>query len=740
MSIFEHSFSSTDRRFLRRLVFEWLVVLLVVGLLVWPLSTTEFVRFANGYVYDRVLTSHERLADAEIVLVAIDDESLAELGRWPWRHSVHASLLRQLSEAKPKAVLFDVLLKESTTDDWGLAEAMRNTPHLASPVLIKNSEEYLGVAVESPAVRGENLGHIVVERDEDGVVRRIHLNYQFQNSRVDALATQVLPETPYSGEYLVPFNVRQGAYTTISYSRLLNGEVNAAFLRDKYVLIGATALGLGDYFITPSSGTQGPMSGVEIQANILDGLKNRIHIQEQSGLLWVFLPLLVLMLGFLYWAEGRHLLWFTSCVFAWSAVTLGAFWLYYVWLPPVATILGLLLAYVLWGWRRLVVIVGYAQREWVSLQQSSTGAWAMLSADVSPSRFRPHDVELSLDYAYRLHEVVTHCLQNLPSGLLVLDLKGQIRLYNQQAWRVVQRVGHALRVQQHVRDIVQILDESFVWRETDDLMWLDLCELNGAAGVFLVHVVPIQHAGHLSLWLMSFVELTAERQAQQERSNLIRFLSHDLRTPQVSILALLDLYPNIDRRARHEISQHVQQTLSWAQDLVGLTQAQCADLTVTEFNWVMLAQAVIDDVHAQARSKNIRIQLQDEWLDELWLQGDVSLLSRAVMNILTNALRYSPVGSCVRVDFAVHAQELILRVSDQGMGLTVEQLANIHAGARAAPHLLAVDAAGSLGVGLNMVFAVMRRHQGRVDISSQVGQGTQVSLILPRPNIKPAEL
>ena len=65
---------SISRRLLRRLVFEWILILLTALSLIWLLSVTRPVLLANDYAYDRVLSSHERVADSDIVVVAIDEE------------------------------------------------------------------------------------------------------------------------------------------------------------------------------------------------------------------------------------------------------------------------------------------------------------------------------------------------------------------------------------------------------------------------------------------------------------------------------------------------------------------------------------------------------------------------------------------------------------------------------------------------------------------------------------------
>ena len=130
-SLVKFSSSSISRHLLRRLLLEWLAILLLTFGLLWLLADTRSLQLANFYAYDRVLSAHERMGDPDIVVVAIDEDSLAQLGHWPWRRTVHADFLNQLKLSHPRAVLFDVLFTESSqnqSDDLRLAKAMEEVP------------------------------------------------------------------------------------------------------------------------------------------------------------------------------------------------------------------------------------------------------------------------------------------------------------------------------------------------------------------------------------------------------------------------------------------------------------------------------------------------------------------------------------------------------------------------------------------------------------------------------------
>jgi len=110
------------------------------------------------------------------------------------------------------------------------------------------------------------------------------------------------------------------------------------------------------------------------------------------------------------------------------------------------------------------------------------------------------------------------------------------------------------------------------------------------------------------------------------------------------------------------------------------------------------------------------------------VRADASLLTRALFNLLENAIKYSPSGTCVSLDVAVADNQLSCSIRDQGRGI----------GARELPQLFdpykrfaGPDNIEGLGLGLSMVKAVIDRHEGRIHCASVEGQGTTFTLCLP---------
>ena len=757
---------SISRHLLRRLVFEWLFILLTALGLLWWLSGTGSVLLANDYIYDRVLSSHERVADSDIVVVAIDEESLAQFGRWPWDRKVHADFLTKLAQAKPRGVLFDVLFIEPSAnaiDDVALSQAIDQTPNLVLPLLLMPTSERVGLdgglISLQPIFHQAVTGHIAVATDMDGVVRNMRLHFKQGIEQFNAIGLQLLmlgesesnkarvaqrvqATENMGGVYGLPLNVPKGGYMTVSYRSIIDGEVSADFLRDKYVLVGATALGLGDQFTTPVSGSDGTVSGIEIHANLMDGLKNGWVVHTVDDWYLLALPIVLLMFAFLLVKERFHLWLFLTILVGFVALVWGLMWWRYIWLPPVLTVIGLLWVYLLWSWRRLAIFVRYAQAEWREIQASAGGLLPLLSGHTA-ARFAPHALELGMSYTQRLHTLVSDSLAHFPSAVFVVDDVGVIRFHNQQADAVCARVHIQCAEYMTLKKIFAAIDnqaDNWPWdMRTKSFKWLNDRELSGDSGVFLLHVVAIAKSDEVrsNAWLVNLLELTSERQAQQTRADLVKFLSHDLRTPQVAILAALDLYPSESPVLRQEVTHHVHRTLDWANDMVALTQAQHNQLVLSDVNLASVAQEVMDEFYPIASAKKIKWvmdEVTDDAYEALWLRVDAGLIRRAVMNLLSNAVRYSQDSSCVFITVSIDESYACLTVRDQGVGMSEAQVVSIQTNTQAAATVRGAqsDAAGNLGIGLSVVQTVMRRHGGVLAVQSQLNKGSAFTLRFPK--------
>ena len=352
----------------------------------------------DNLLYDGQLSFWSRSVGDDVIIIAIDDESLNDLGRWPWPRSVHARLLSRLEQESPRAIGLDVILSEADSNapasDVLLARAMQASGKVVLPVFMsrESSNAYPREDLPLPefAEHAAAMGHVHVDIGNDGIARRVYLkegigephwmHYALAVLSITEEAVELLPDAdraarqqPYSAmrwhreyPYLVPYAGPPGHFPQIGYSQVLAGEYPKDLFRDKIVLIGATAEGMGDALPTPLSGDGGTMPGVEIVANVIDGIRNDLRIIE-LGKPWllaltallVALPVLV----YPYLNPASTLLVLFSIVASTMLLVAVMLWVFGVWIPVSTVLLFQFLSYPLWSWRRLVLAMRHINAE-----------------------------------------------------------------------------------------------------------------------------------------------------------------------------------------------------------------------------------------------------------------------------------------------------------------------------------------------------------------------------------------
>ena len=101
----------------RRPTFEWFAVTLLCSLFSVLAATEGWLWRIDQTIYDAVLSSWTRPPSEDVVIIAIDDASLASIGRWPWSRRIHAALLDRAREVDAAAVVIDILLDAPSLDD-----------------------------------------------------------------------------------------------------------------------------------------------------------------------------------------------------------------------------------------------------------------------------------------------------------------------------------------------------------------------------------------------------------------------------------------------------------------------------------------------------------------------------------------------------------------------------------------------------------------------------------------------
>jgi CHASE2 domain-containing sensor protein len=354
---------------------EWLALLGFLAAVLLVLQRGGGTERADLWAYDLAATAriHPDAAptDGAPVIVAIDEESLARQGRWPWSRTLLSQILDRLAAAQAGPVLLDIILAESedAAADAALAAALKRYPAgVVLPVYADDADGMTPVLPLPAFAAVARTGHVHARLDSDGIVRRIHPR--------ESLGGEVLPHVawllagiapaPDATAVLPAFSGVPGTMRRIPAADLLDGRLPMASLRGRTVLVGATAAGLGDAIATPVAGSGGLMPGVEFVGNAVTSIRAGTLAVPLGGIQSsaISLALLLLLLASYRLAPPRVALATTIAVAA--AAGLGAaagLLLFNRWWPPVGLMVVAALAYPLWSWRRLEASVAAMERE-----------------------------------------------------------------------------------------------------------------------------------------------------------------------------------------------------------------------------------------------------------------------------------------------------------------------------------------------------------------------------------------
>ena len=225
------------------------------------------------------------------------------------------------------------------------------------------------------------------------------------------------------------------------------------------------------------------------------------------------------------------------------------------------------------------------------------------------------------------------------------------------------------------------------------------------------------------------------------RANLLRSVSHDLRTPLTSILGnadnLLSGDGSFDRAARRELYRAIYDDSLWliglVENLISLSRMEGGQVTLN------ISSELIADIISEAVSRlgrrlegySVTVHHED---DLALVQADARLCVQVAVNLLDNAVKYTPAGTEIRIESFPRGGEVHVRISDNGDGVPEAELDKIFDMFYTGSGTLA-DSRRSLGLGLSLCRAIVKAHGGRIWAEKNSPRGTAFEFTLPRGEV-----
>ena len=338
----------------------------------------------------------------------------------------------------------------------------------------------------------------------------------------------------------------------------------------------------------------------------------------------------------------------------------------------------------------------------------------------------------------RLHSILSY----MTDGVLATNRRGQIIMINDMAKRQL-GVERDDALNQNILELLKIEDEyelRDLITQSPELMIYSQ-NLNGEYISLRVRFALIRReSGFISGLVAVLHDTTEQEKEERERRLFVSNVSHELRTPLTSVKSYLEA---LDEGALTEpvapdfIKVSLDETnrmMRMVTDLLHLSRIdnETSHLDVELINFTAFITFILnrfDKMRSQDEEKKYEL-VRDYPINSVWIEIDTDKMTQVIDNILNNAIKYSPDGGKITVTMKTTDDQMILSISDQGLGIPKQDLPKIF------DRFYRVDRArsraqGGTGLGLAIAKEIIKQHKGFIWAKSEYGKGSTFTIVLP---------
>ena len=338
----------------------------------------------------------------------------------------------------------------------------------------------------------------------------------------------------------------------------------------------------------------------------------------------------------------------------------------------------------------------------------------------------------------RLHSILSY----MTDGVLATNRRGKITMINDMAKKQL-GVQKEEVLNKSILELLNIEDEY----ELRDLitqipeLMIDSQDANGEYLSLRVRFALIRReSGFISGLVAVLHDTTEQEKEERERRLFVSNVSHELRTPLTSVKSYLEA---LDEGALSEpvapdfIKVSLDETnrmMRMVTDLLHLSRIDNATshLDVELINFTAFITFILnrfDQIRGQDEEKKYEL-VRDYPITSVWIEMDTDKMTQVIDNILNNAIKYSPDGGKITVTMKTTDDQMILSISDQGLGIPKQDLPRIF------DRFYRVDRArsraqGGTGLGLSIAKEIIKQHNGFIWAKSEYGKGSTFTIVLP---------
>ncbi len=342
-----------------------------------------------------------------------------------------------------------------------------------------------------------------------------------------------------------------------------------------------------------------------------------------------------------------------------------------------------------------------------------------------------------------MKESLNAVIDSLSDGILVTDGEAKVVLYNQKAEAflgIMRKDALGQPLQDCIRNDVLVGLITKILKNDLPYYAEEVCLMDIGNARLRVHVNPVRDENALLTGSVTLLHDVAPLSAiDKVKSNFLAMVSHQLKSPLSSTLLQTSILLNgmvggLNNKQK-DLLQKVKARLKGMTDLVndvldvsfieeGGYVAQIEPLNLSE-----ILQRTIELIQPQAQDKNISLQVFMEERLPL-ISGNKSSMEAMFLNLISNAIKYTPSGGQVSVGLRRDGSNLRVNVSDTGIGIEDKDIIHIYDKFYRERSERTKHISGT-GLGLSIVKGVVDAHGGSINVESKVGKGTTFTVLLP---------
>lgn len=339
---------------------------------------------------------------------------------------------------------------------------------------------------------------------------------------------------------------------------------------------------------------------------------------------------------------------------------------------------------------------------------------------------------------------LTSILAYMTDGVLATNRRGQIIMVNEMAAKQL-NVNPDEVLNTSILDLLSIGDDYDLRKLITEVpeLTIDSQDENGEYLSLRVRFALIRReSGFISGLVAVLHDTTEQDKEERERRLFVSNVSHELRTPLTSVKSYLEalddgalsepVAPDFVKVSLNETNRMMRMVT----DLLSLSridnETSQLDIELTNFTaFITFILNRFDKIKSQSQEDTKKYELIREYpITPIWVEIDTDKMTQVIDNILNNAIKYSPDGGKIKVGMKTTDAQLIISISDEGLGIPKKDLPRIF------DRFYRVDKArsraqGGTGLGLAIAKEIVKQHKGFIWAKSEYGKGSTFTIVLP---------